>query len=300
MSGTVRVTAATVATFLAGSRACKIAGVSVGALAMMLITYRLAINPESIPNRALDAYRLYLRRRFDSLFLRGKPELIIGVQVALLLFAITTTIALHDARVLFGAIITAVTPYAVLEMKHRKRVLAVELQTDGFITALGNALKATPSVGDAFISMQQVMSEPLKSEIALAIKQMRLGCTFEESLEMMGKRVGSRMFDTALASVLIGQRVGGNLPRILETSGAALRELQRLEVFVRSKMASGRIQMMVVALAPVAFVIFFDRTQPHYFDPLTASRTGMLILGAALVAWVVAVILGRRILRIEV
>jgi tight adherence protein B len=278
----------------------KLAGIGVGGVAMTMLMYRVAVDPKSLPRRALDAYRLYLRRRFDGLFLKSNPDLILGVQVGLVLVAITTAVVLHDARALFTGAIGIAMPAAWLEMKRRKRVLAIELQTDGFVTALGNALKATPSVADAFLSMQQVMAEPLKSEIALAIKQMRLGCTLEEVLEMMGKRVGSRMFDTALASVLIGQRVGGNLPRILETSGAALRELQRLEAFVRSKTASGRIQMIVVSLAPLAFVIFFDRTQPHYFDPLLASRTGMIVLGAAIVCWVVAVILGRRILRVDV
>lgn len=284
----------------ATARATKIAGIAVGSVTIVCLAFYLLSDPESVLHRSWRSYHAYLRRRMEGLFLRGKPESIAYAQGVLVLFVITAATVLHDIRFLLLTAVVMVLPWAWLEIKHSRRVVAIELQTDGFVTALGNALKATPSVADAFISLRAVMSAPIKDEIELAVKQMRLGCTLEEALEMMGKRVGSRMLDTALASVLIGQRVGGNLPRILETSGAALRELQRLESFVRAKTASGRIQMIVVSLAPIAFVIFFDRTQPHYFDPLTASRTGMLILGGAVVAWIVAVILGRKILRVDV
>ena len=43
------------------------------------------------------------------------------------------------------------------------------------------------------------MPEPLKSEIELATKQMRLGNTLEDALLEMARRIGSRVFDTALA-----------------------------------------------------------------------------------------------------
>ena len=285
---------------LTSAGASKALGIAVGSVTVALVVWRQILDQDSFTHRSWRSYHAYLRRRIDGMFLRTRPESIAGAQGLLVLFVLTAAVAMHDPRILALEWLVALLPYGWLELKHSRRIVAIELQTDGFVTALGNALKATPSVADAFISMQSVMSCPIKDEIELAVKQMRLGCTLEEALEMMGKRVGSRTLDTALASVLIGQRVGGNLPRILETSGAALRELQRLESFVRSKTASARIQMLVVSLAPIAFVIFFDRTQPHYFDPLTSTRTGMLLLGAAVVCWIVAIILGRRILRVDV
>ena len=165
---------------------------------------------------------------------------------------------------------------------------------------LANALKATPSVGDAFTSLVPVVDEPLRSEITLATKQMRLGVVLEQSLLEMASRIGSRLFDTALASVLIGQRLGGNLPKILESSAGALRELFRLEGMMRAKTASGRIQMWVIGVAPIVFVTYFDQTDPTYFDPLMTTTPGMIILGAAIVAWVLALVLGRAILMVDV
>jgi tight adherence protein B len=281
-------------------RLLKVAGIGLGGAGLAYAAYASVAKNNSWLNRGLAAYSHYLERRFASLFMPANPKAVIIAQAVAMYAMIATGISLRSPEIIPFAMLIAALPLGYLELKHRRRVLAIEQQTDAFVLALANALKATPSVADAFISLVVIVPEPLKSEIDLATKQMRLGCTLEDALLLMANRIGSRVFDTALASILIGQRVGGNLPKILETSAGALRELNRLESMVRSKTASGRIQMWVISIAPAAFVIFFDRTQPHYFDPLTESRTGIIMLAVAIVLWVVAIIVGRKILRIDV
>lgn len=285
---------------LTDARLLKWAGIVLGGAGLAALSYLSVAKPNSALNRGLSAYAHYLDRRFQSLFMPANPKAVIIAQGFAMYAMVATGLALRSPEIIPFAFVVAALPWAYLELKHRRRLIAIEQQTDSFVLALANSLKSTPSVADAFISLVTIVPEPLKSEIDLATKQMRLGCTLEDSLLLMANRIGSRVFDTALASILIGQRVGGNLPKILETSAAALRELNRLESMVRSKTASGRIQMWVISLAPAAFVIFFDRTQPHYFDPLLESRTGMLMLAGAIALWVIAIVLGRKILRIDV
>jgi tight adherence protein B len=285
---------------LADPRILKVTGLVFGGLGAAGFTHWLVRKPTSLLSRALSAYAHYLDRRFRSLFLQANVKAVILTQAISFYAIVAAGIAFHEVQIAPFALLVAALPVLLLELKHRKRILAIETQTDGFILALSNALKATPSVGDAFISLIPIVSEPLRSEVDLATKQMRLGQTLEDALLMMATRIGSRVFDTALASVLIGQRVGGNLPKILETSASALRELFRLEGMMRSRTAAGRIQLWVIAFAPVLFVFYFDQTQPGYFDPLTTSTTGMLMLFAAVVLWMLAIVLGRKILRVDV
>lgn len=285
---------------LRDARVLKYGGIALGGLCLAYVAYELVAKPSSIVNRGLASYAHYLERRFAALFMPANAKAVIVAQAAAMYAMIAAGLTLQMPEILPFALLIAVLPVGYLELKHHRRVVAIEQQTDAFVLALANSLKATPSVADAFHSLVTIVSDPLKSEIDLATKQMRLGCTLEDALLTMAGRIGSRAFDTALASVLIGQRIGGNLPKILETSGAALRELNRLESMVRSKTASGRIQMAVISVAPAAFVVFFDRTQPHYFDPLTETNMGVVMLSVAIVLWVVAIILGRKILRIDV
>lgn len=282
------------------ARTLKVAGITLGSMGLAVLAHLSVARPKSLLNRGLAAYAHYLERRFAAMFMPANVTAVMVAQGVTIYAVVATAVAMNAPEVLPFVAVVAALPWATLEIKHRRRVVAIEQQTDSFILALANALKSTPSVADAFSSLVPIISEPLKSEVDLALKQMRLGCTLEDALQNMAERIGSRVFDTALASVLIGQRVGGNLPKILETSAGALRELNRLESMVRSRTASGRIQMWVISLAPAAFVIFFDRTQPKYFEPLTTSNVGLAILAAAIILWVVAVVLGRKILAVDV
>ncbi len=169
-----------------------------------------------------------------------------------------------------------------------------------FALALANALRSTPSVGDALRSVESVISEPLRSETGLALKETRLGRTTAEALEEMGRRVQSRALDTTLAAVTLGQETGGNLPKTLEAVASALRELQRLEANLRSKTAALRAQVWVVGLAPILFMIVLEKMQAGYFDPMLASVPGRLAAGLAALLWAAAIVLARHILAVKV
>jgi tight adherence protein B len=281
-------------------RLYKLGGILTGGLGVAALVYMLLRDPTSPVNRALSAYADHLERRMRTLFLPPNARSVMIAQGVSMYAVVATSVALHKPQIAPFALLVGVLPIALLELKVIMRVRAIEAQTDAFILTLANALKATPSVADAFISLIPVVAEPLKSEIVLATKQMRLGVVLEDALLQMATRIGSRTFDTALASVLIGQRVGGNLPKILETSAQALRELFRLEGMMRAKTASGRIQMWVIVLAPILFVVYFDQTQPGYFDPMMESSMGKLMLAAAIVMWILAIFIGRRVLKVDV
>jgi tight adherence protein B len=274
-----------------------VASATIGGFAL---GYALVHRPTSLLNRALSAYADYLDRRFRSLFLPATGRAVLFAQTLAIAVVAGGGITLREPALVGLAGAIAILPAGFLELRRQRRTAAIEAQTDGFVLALANALKGTPSVGDAFTSLIPIVAEPLRGEIALATKQMRLGCTLESVLVDTASRIGSRIFDTALASVLIGQRLGGNLARILETSAAALRELFRLEAMMRSKTSSGRIQMWIIAAAPVFFAAYFDQTQPGYFDPLTASGVGSVLLGAAIVCWVLAILIGRKVMAVDV
>ena len=112
---------------------------------------------------------------------------------------------------------------------------------------------------------------------------MRLGETLEEALLSMGRRISSRAFDTALTSIILGQRLGGNLPTTLASVGGAIRELHRLDRLSKAKLTSTRTQMWIIAAAPIVLSIIMESIQPGYFEPLTTSRWGLI---AVIVAWI--------------
>ena len=100
-------------------------------------------------------------------------------------------------------------------------------------------------------------------------------------------------------STVIQRQVGGNLPRILETTADTLREMSRLQGVVRSKTAEGKVQLFVVALAPIFLVGGFHLLNPSYFTPLVQRPIGAVIIVLSILLWAVSLVLARRIVSVD-
>src|SRR5262249_17497802 len=122
----------------------------------------------------------------------------------------------------------------------------------------------------------------------------------DQALLSMTGRIGSRRLDTAVSAILVGRKVGGNVPEILETTAASMRELSRLEGMVRTKTAEGKAQIWVLALFPFALLVGFDKASPGYFDPLTETTIGYVCMGIGFFLWGASVVSARKILRVDI
>jgi tight adherence protein B len=257
-------------------------------------------DPAGQLNRQWIRYTGFLERKLHMMFVWTT-----GATIAIgQLLAIVGVISLHilvDVPLwyLFCALI-AVAPAWWVERMRVKRVEAIENQLDGFLMGLANALKSTPSIGDAINSVQTLLHPPLSQEVELAVKEMRVGTTLDQSLLRMAGRIGSRQLDSALSSIIIGRQIGGNLPKILATTAETLREMSRLEGVVRSKTAEGKAQMWVLALFPFLMVLGLNSMKEGYFDPLTESVMGYGVAVLAAIFWIASLVVARKVLSVDI
>ncbi len=278
----------------------KWTGVGMVTVGLLGATWAVVADPQGLPRRYWARYLAFLGRKLRQMFIWTDPKTIaiaqaLGVGVCIAL-AVLIDLPLWW---LFAAGVIILPGYQIEKMR-KKRVDQIEEQLDGFILALANALKATPSLGDAFRSVQVIVPDPLRQEIELAVKEMRVGSTLDQALLMMAGRVGSRQLDSALSAVLIGRTVGGNLPKILETTAGSLREMRRLEGVVRTKTAEGKMQLWVLAIFPFILAAMIDAVSPGYFQPLTASVVGYMVTAIAILFWVGSLIAARKILAVDI
>jgi tight adherence protein B len=255
---------------------------------------------EGVPRRYWARYVVFLERKLRRMWSWQSGQAIaIGQVVAVaILFALYVLVDLPLWYMMAGLV--AIAPATWIERMRQRRVEAIEQQVDGFILALANALKATPSLGDALKSVQLLLRDPLRQEVELAVKEMRVGATLDQALLLMASRVGSRQLDSALSAVLIGRQVGGNLPKILETTALSLREMARLEGVVRTKTAEGKMQLWVLAIFPLLMIFGLSSVSPGYFDPLTESIVGYGLVVAAVLFWGSSLVVARKILAVDI
>jgi tight adherence protein B len=269
-------------------------------LALFLATLSIVSDETGLPYRYWSRYTAMLDRKLRSMFIfMPNGRLIALGQIAALFILFAAYLTLDLPFWWAWMIAVAFVPSGWIEKMRRDRIILIEDQLDGFILALANALKTTPSIGAAFNSVVLVVEDPIRKEIDLAIKEMKVGSSLDQALLHMAARVGSRQLDSALSSILIGRQVGGNLPKVLETTAHTLREMKRLEGVIRTKTADGRMQMWVIGAMPVVFIVILSQAFENYFTPLTTSVTGYGIVTVISVCWVASLLLARKVLQVD-
>lgn len=278
----------------------KWGGILVLFLAIFVVAWALISDRQSFLLRHWARYCSYLERKLRLMFIFTPGRYVALGQVGAAFIVVAVHLAVNiPAWFLIVALIIGVPPFYIERMR-QKRVLAIEGQFDGFLTALANALKATPSVSNSFVSVQPLLPSPIREEVELAVKEMRVGSTLDQALLNMGGRIASRQVDSGLSAILIGRQLGGDLPKILETTANSLREMIRLEGVVQSKTAEGKSQMWLLGLFPFFFAMALNALQPGFFDPLKEPIMGWVIAGVAGIFWLGSVLWARAILSVDI
>lgn len=280
----------------------KWAGIVLVVVALFTGTHAL-LSDDSSPLRRYHArYVAHLERNLRLMFnFTSGARIALGQMVALPVFLLVAGFGGLDLWLLvMGLAVIAFGPSVYIDRLRRQRVEKIEKQLDAFLLAMSNALKSTPSIGDAFASVQRLLPAPIGQEIELAVKEMRVGSTLDQAVLLMASRIGSRQVDSALSALLIGRQIGGNMPKILDTTAATLREMSRLEAVVRTKTAEGKSQLWVLALFPALLIVGLSAINPGYLDPLTETATGMVLVVVGISFWVAAIVLARRILNVDI
>jgi tight adherence protein B len=270
-----------------------------GAMTLMVMT--LLTRADLGPNRLVRSYVIHLDGQFHDMQMPGKGmQIAIGQFVALVVIALV--IGHYGPNQWFAGVVAVVLfgPMYWLKRTMDKRRVEIELQLNGFNLALANALRASPSLGKALQRAEDVAQGPMAAELQIVLKELRLGATVDQSLLNLAARVGSPNLDAIISALLIGRQIGGRVPDILESTAETLREMERLEGVIRTKTSEAKGQLWVMGLAPPAIFVLFDHMKPGYFDPLTDSLTGLVLLGFAILCWVGSVVMARSILNLEI
>ncbi|MFK7989583.1 MAG: type II secretion system F family protein [Sandaracinaceae bacterium] len=260
----------------------------------------IASNPGSGVRKAWTDYVNSLERMCRFLLLDRTGLDIARVQLGLVAATPVLAFVLDDFIFLLLIPPIMLAPYYVMKSRAEKRVELVEDQLDSWLLMLANALKATPSLGEAISNSAKLMRPPMSEELDLALKENKLGTPLDQAVLNMSARIGSQSVSSALATILVGRQTGGDLPRIMEESAATLREMARLEGVVRTKTAEGKSQAYVLGGIPFVLIGAIHMVDEHWLEPLGSSSMGFMIIGVAATLWVAAIFLARRILAVDI
>lgn len=155
--------------------AFKLSAVLLCGSAIFLVFFSFIRDPQSLPYRYWSKYTVFLERQLRNMFILTSGALIARGQVAVLALAVGLTLYLEQPLLYLSIPLILFGPVLYIENKRKSRLRAIEAKMDSFILTLANALKSTPSIGNALAYAQPLIAPPLDEEIGLALFLDELG-----------------------------------------------------------------------------------------------------------------------------
>lgn len=251
------------------------------------------------------AYRLYFVRRVG-------PDLkhsFVVADVALLFFSSLAMIAVLTAAgyvvmgpvgLLFGIVAGFLTPSLALRRFKKRR-------SDQFIYQLPDALHSLSSTLRSGVNLPKGLQQlatwqpaPLSQEFGLVLSEYQIGRDLSEALASMHERMPRPELELMNSAINISRSVGGNLADTLESLALTLQEKLTVEGKINALTAMGKLQGWVVSFVPVFMGVALYMMDPERMQVLFADLHGWITLGIVGLMMVIAVVMIRKIVNIDV
>jgi len=205
--------------------------------------------------------------------------------------------------VLFSALAAVAgffSPSLLVWFYRRRRLLRFNAQLADGLQQMASALRAGFTLQQAIDQVGREGNIPLRQELGLLIKEVKLGLPLDDAMAAMAKRVGSEELDLMATSTAIARQLGGNLAELFESIAATIRERFRLEGRIAALTSQGKLQGLIVAALPLCVGLFLDAYRPDLIAPMFETAYGYVLVGAIVLLQGTGFVLIRRIVTIDV
>ncbi|MCP3850581.1 MAG: secretion system protein F [Gammaproteobacteria bacterium] len=193
-----------------------------------------------------------------------------------------------------------ILPPVIYKKLRTKRLKKIEEQLPDALVMITGALKAGASLNMALESLVREQPAPISQEMALLVRQQRLGIDFNKALDSMEKRVPVASFYMLVSALKISREIGGNLAETLEVLADTLRRKVTMEGKIESLTAQGKMQGIVMTGLPVLLAVMLSFIEPENMAKLYTTPAGWIVLGIIIVMEVMGYIFINKITSIDV
>lgn len=143
---------------------------------------------------------------------------------------------------------------------------------------IANAVKAGLTIPQSIEMVSQEMKAPAKPEFQRMHQQLQLGDDLEEVMSRFRNRIASDELDIFISTILIQQRVGGNLSEVLALMANTIEERMRIHKEVQTVTAEAKFVSTILPLLPIFMAMMMNMFIPGFLNPLF-TPIGFILLG---------------------
>lgn len=173
-----------------------------------------------------------------------------------------------------------------------------EEQLADMVGVIANAVKSGNSVQQALELVVEEFSDPMSSEVAEVMHELRVGTALDVAIRNWIERMPNDDLEIFGIALIIQRQSGGNLSEILDNLADTMRQRKKMQGQIRTLTTQGRMSGMVLSFLPVAlylllYVIMPERMGVMFTHPLgwamVAMCAVMIGLGGFAVSKIVAI-----------
>ncbi|MDC5236800.1 type II secretion system F family protein [Acinetobacter baumannii] len=176
----------------------------------------------------------------------------------------------------------------------------MDQQLPDALMLISGGLKSGASLSTALFQLTHECLPPLKNEIALIIKEQKVGLPLNEALFNFQQRMPINSVVLMTTSIRIALETGGELAETLTKAAETLRQINQTEGKIKALTAQGKMQAWVVGLMPIALILVLSQMEPEAMDKLWSTPAGWIALTGIALFEVMGMIFIRKIVNIDV
>ena len=203
-----------------------------------------------------------------------KALIVLGALLSTLIVWLVTAHPLMCFLTLVGLIVIPNKIYAHL---YKKRIALIDSQVPDLLAMAAGAMSAGASLMVALESVARDGPAPIKLELDMMLREVRLGIDLDLALDHLAARVKSEEMIMVAAAIKIARESGGNLSESLEKLSRAVRDRQNMEKKILALTAQGRMQALAMAALPFFLLYALFQLDPVAMGPMFHTVAGWAV-----------------------
>lgn len=216
---------------------------------------------------------------------------------ALVCFIILAFVSL---KVAFLGFIGASIPFMYLNVLIKKRENLFAQQLPNTLDLIAGSLRAGHSIYSVFEIIVNEMPKPTNEIFKGTLDELMLGVDMKDALGYLARAMPNNMdLRFFITSVILQREIGGNLAKILDVLSETIRERFKLMGKLHAQTAQARLSGIILSSVPPIICAILFVVSPDYMQPLIATHQGHLVLLVSSALLLLAIIVIRRVLTID-
>jgi tight adherence protein B len=244
-----------------------------------------------------------LQKRLIQADITLKPSEYMGIYILLLFllaFINTYVLGLYFLMgFLFAYMIVAIGSRFYLNSRQNKRTESFNAQLPEICRMMSNGIKAGQTIPQTIEMIGRDVKEPSQMEFRNIDYQLKLGDSLEYVMSEFKERVKSNDINIFVSTILIQQRVGGNLAEVLSNMAETLEERRRVDKEIKTITAESRSIAYILVFMPFLMAMMMNLFIKGFLNVLF-TPLGMLVFAGFSAMVFAAFLIIKRITDIRV